>query len=53
VRDASLALIAVVCSLYPAVTILLSFGLLREPLGPRRLVGIGVALFAVALIATG
>lgn len=53
VRGASLALVAMVCSLYPAVTVLLAVGVLRERPGPLQLMGIGVALVAVLLIAAG
>jgi drug/metabolite transporter (DMT)-like permease len=51
VRQGNLAVIAVLASLYPAVTVLLSLGLLGERLHIRQLAGVGLALVAVGLIA--
>lgn len=51
VRHGVLALVAVLISLYPAVTVLLALGLLRERLRATQLVGIALALAAVTLIA--
>ena len=42
---------AVLSSLYPASTILLAAVLLRERLGRKQLLGMGVALVAVILVA--
>ncbi|HKF75277.1 MAG TPA: EamA family transporter [Candidatus Dormibacteraeota bacterium] len=50
-RRGGLALVAVLVSLYPAATILLSLALLRERLRPVQASGVGLALVAVALIA--
>ena len=51
VRRGSLALVAVLVSLYPAVTVMLALILLRERLGAPQLVGVGLAVLAIALIA--
>jgi drug/metabolite transporter (DMT)-like permease len=53
VRHGDLAIIAVLASLYPAVTLLLSFRLLGERLRWHQLAGVGLALVSVALIAAG
>jgi drug/metabolite transporter (DMT)-like permease len=50
VRRGDLAVIAVLASLYPAATIMLSFGLLGERLLRHQLAGAGLALAAVGLI---
>lgn len=52
VHRGQLALVAVLVSLYPAATVLLALGLLRERLGVSQLTGIGLALLAAALIAS-
>jgi drug/metabolite transporter (DMT)-like permease len=51
VRQGNLAVVAVLASLYPAVTVLLSLGLLGERLHVRQFAGVGLALVAVGLIA--
>jgi drug/metabolite transporter (DMT)-like permease len=53
VRHGDLAIIAVLASLYPAATLLLSFRLLGERLRWHQLFGVGLALASVALIAAG
>jgi drug/metabolite transporter (DMT)-like permease len=50
-RMGELAIAAVVTAQYPAVTVLLSLGLLRERLHWRQLTGVALALAAVGLIA--
>jgi drug/metabolite transporter (DMT)-like permease len=46
-----LSLVAVLASLYPVVTVLLAFGVLRERIAPHRLAGVACTLAGVALIA--
>ncbi len=48
-----LSLVAVLGSLYPVVTVLLAFGLLRERIAPHQLAGAAATLAGVALIAAG
>ena len=48
-----LSLVAVLGSLYPVVTVLLAFGLLRERIAPHQLAGAGATLAGIALIAAG
>jgi len=48
-----LSLVAVVGSLYPVVTVVLAYGVLRERLARHQLVGVIGALLGVALIAAG
>lgn len=50
-RRAGLAPVAVLVSLYPAVTVVLALALLRERLRTAQGVGVGLALAAVVLIA--
>jgi drug/metabolite transporter (DMT)-like permease len=50
-RSGLLTLVAVLTSLYPAVTVLLAVWILSEPIGPRQKAGLVLALVAVALIA--
>jgi drug/metabolite transporter (DMT)-like permease len=50
-RSGLMTLVAVLTSLYPAVTVLLAVWVLAEPIGPRQKVGLVLALVAVALIA--
>ncbi|MFO7590803.1 MAG: EamA family transporter [Acidimicrobiia bacterium] len=52
-RSGLLALVAVITSLYPASTIALAQVFLGERLAPHQLVGVGVAVAAVVLIAVG
>ena len=46
-----LSLVAVLGSLYPVVTVLLAFGVLRERIAPHQLAGAAATLAGVALIA--
>jgi len=48
-----LSLVAVLGSLYPVVTVLLAFGVLRERIAPHQLAGAAATLTGIALIATG
>lgn len=48
-----LTLVAVVQSLYPAVTILLARAFLKEPLAPRQIAGLVVAGVGITLIGLG
>lgn len=48
-----LSLVAVLGSLYPVVTVLLAFGVLRERIAPHQLAGAATTLAGVALIAAG
>jgi drug/metabolite transporter (DMT)-like permease len=48
-----LSLVAVLGSLYPVVTVLLAFGLLRERIAPHQMAGAAATLAGVALIAAG
>ena len=48
-----LSLVAVLGSLYPVVTVLLAFGVLRERIAPHQLAGAVATLAGVALIAAG
>jgi drug/metabolite transporter (DMT)-like permease len=48
-----LSLVAVLGSLYPVVTVLLAFGVLRERVAPHQLAGAMATLAGVALIAAG
>ena len=50
-RSGMLTLVAVLTSLYPAITVLLAVGILSEPIGLRQRLGLLLALLAVALIA--
>lgn len=53
VREGLVSLVAVLSSLYPAVTVLLARFVLGERLARRQLVGLGLALAGVALLAGG
>ncbi len=46
-----LSIVAVLGSLYPVVTVLLAFGVLRERIAPHQLAGAVATLAGVALIA--
>jgi transporter family protein len=48
----SSAVIVTATALYPLVTLLLSYVILHEPLSPRQLVGIGLAVGAIVLLST-
>ena len=48
-----LSLVAVLGSLYPVVTVLLAFGMLRERIAPHQMAGAAATLAGVALIAAG
>jgi drug/metabolite transporter (DMT)-like permease len=48
-----LSLVAVLGSLYPVVTVLLAFAVLRERIAPHQLAGAAATLAGVALIAAG
>ena len=50
-RSGLMTLVAVLTSLYPAVTVLLAVWILSEPIGPRQRLGLALALVAVTLIA--
>ena len=50
-RSGLLTLVSVLVSLYPAVTVLLAVGILHESIGRRQVLGLALALVAVALIA--
>lgn len=50
-RSGFLTLVAVLASLYPAITVLLAVWVLSEPIGRRQRLGLIVALIAIALIA--
>ena len=48
-----LSLVAVLASVYPVVTVLLAYGLLRERIAPHQMVGAVGTLAGIALIAAG
>jgi len=48
-----LSIVAVLTSLYPAVTVLLAVGILRESISRRQAVGLILAMIAVGLIVAG
>jgi drug/metabolite transporter (DMT)-like permease len=52
-RSGGLTIPSVLASLYPATTVVLSLSLLRERMRHRQLVGAGLALASVAMIAAG
>ncbi len=52
-RHGLLALVAVLSSMYPVVTVLLARAVLDERLAPHQLLGLGLAGAAVGLIAAG
>jgi len=48
-----LSIVAVLASVYPVVTVLLAYGLLRERIAPHQMVGAAGTLAGIALIAAG
>jgi drug/metabolite transporter (DMT)-like permease len=52
-HDGLLSIVAVVASLYPAVTVVLAALVLREPIGRWQLVGLAAAILALAAIVAG
>lgn len=48
-----LSIVAVLGSVYPAVTVILAYAFLRERIAPHQLVGVGATLLGVSLIAAG
>jgi drug/metabolite transporter (DMT)-like permease len=48
-----LSIVAVLGSVYPVVTVLLAYGLLRERIAPHQMVGAAGTLAGIALIAAG
>ncbi|GEP37254.1 multidrug transporter [Nocardioides psychrotolerans] len=52
-RDGLLAVAAVITSLYPAFTVVLAAGLLRERVHQAQAVGLGLCAVAVVLVAVG
>lgn len=50
-RRGEVAIASVFGSLYPVSTVLLAWGLLRERLGRTQLIGVGIALAALCLVA--
>lgn len=53
VREGLLSLVAVLSALYPATTVLLARAVLKERLSRSQVVGLGLALAGVGLIAAG
>jgi drug/metabolite transporter (DMT)-like permease len=47
------SIVAVLASVYPVVTVLLAYGLLRERIAPHQMVGAAGTLAGIALIAAG
>jgi drug/metabolite transporter (DMT)-like permease len=52
-RAGMLAIVSVIASLYPAITVLLARGVLHETIGRLQVVGLTLAAAGVTLIATG
>ena len=50
-RSGLLTLVAVLASLYPAITVLLAVLILKEPIARRQMIGLGLATAAVVLLA--
>ena len=48
-----LRLVAVLGPLYPVVTVLLAYGVLRERIAPHQMAGVGGTLVGISLIAAG
>jgi drug/metabolite transporter (DMT)-like permease len=52
-QEGLLSIVAVLTSLYPAVTVVLAAALLREPIHQRQAIGLALAVVAVVLIVAG
>jgi len=50
-QEGNLSVVSVLASLYPVVTVMLAFGLLRERVHGARLAGVGLAFVGVVLLA--
>lgn len=48
-----LVLVALITSIYPAVTVILARSVLRERMGIQQVIGLGLAVTIVILIASG
>jgi drug/metabolite transporter (DMT)-like permease len=52
-RSGLLGVVSVIASLYPAITVVLARGVLREPITRIQLGGLTLAVVGITLIATG
>lgn len=50
-KNGNLAVVVTLTAFYPAITVLLSYFVLGDPISPQQLVGIGLGLVAIVLIA--